>query len=65
MSDEFKAEFFEGEEPYDDEEEEDNGNCGGFGQQLYSYGSEECDFCSRSEECMAETKAWEKRESRS
>jgi hypothetical protein len=52
--------------PLDGEyEEEDSGDCGGFGQQLYSYGSEQCDWCSKSAECMRETQEWEKRESSS
>lgn len=45
--------------------DEDDGDCGAYGQQLFSGGSEECEFCSRSAECLNETLAWEKRESQS
>jgi hypothetical protein len=63
MSDEFRAPQFDDEKDWD--EDEDSGDCGAFGMQLFSGGSEECEFCSRSDECLSNTLEWEKRESKS
>ncbi len=38
-----------------DEEDEDDSNCSAFGQQLFSFGSEDCEFCPRAEECRGAT----------
>ncbi len=43
-----------------DGEPEDEGDCGAFGQQLYSEGSEQCDWCSRSYECHRMLIEWMK-----
>lgn len=35
--------------------EEDDSNCGALDQQLFSFGSEECEFCVCAEECRGAT----------
>jgi len=62
MSDEFRAEQFYPDEDY--EEEEDDSNCGAFGQILFSDGSEECEFCPNRDACLKMTLEWEKQENK-
>lgn len=60
-----EAPIWDSDEAEEREIEEDSGDCGAFGMQLFSGGSEECEFCSRSDECLSNTLEWEKKESKS
>lgn len=57
MSDLPESPTWIGEEEAEDwaEDEDDEGSCGAFGQRLFSFGSEECEFCPLADACRSGT----------